>query len=146
MKNLNETLLDAWLRISTSVINSRVVSELSYNESLVCNALYKAKMAHPEQQLTATDLCISTKIVKSQMNRTLNQLEKKSIILRERSSDDKRKVFISMNTDKNSEYEKQHKEILYLIDNIIEKLGPGKAEETIALFHQISDIADDVLK
>lgn len=146
MENLNESLLDAWLRISTSVINSRVISELSYNESLVCNALYKAKMAQPEQQLTATDLCNSTKMLKSQMNRTLNQLEKKSIILRERSADDKRKVYISMNIDEISEYEKQHKEILYLIDNIIEKLGANKVEEVITLFYQISDIADEVLK
>lgn len=146
MENLNETLLDAWLRISTSVINSRVVSELSYNESLVCNALYKAKMTQPEQQLTATDLCSSTKMLKSQMNRTLNQLEKKSLILRERSADDKRKVYISMNIDEISGYEKQHKEILYLIDNIIEKLGTSKVEEVIALFYQISDIADEVLK
>lgn len=146
MENLNESLLDAWLRISTSVINSRVVSELSYNESLVCNALYKAKMTQPEQQLTATDLCNSTKMLKSQMNRTLNQLEKKSIILRERSADDKRKVYIFMNIDEISEYEKQHKEILYLIDNIIEKLGANKVEEVITLFYQISDIADEVLK
>lgn len=146
MENLNESLLDAWLRISTSVINSRVVSELSYNESLVCNALYKAKTAHPEQQLTATDLCSRTKMLKSQMNRTLNQLEKKSIILRERSADDKRKVYISMNIDEISEYEKQHNEILYLIDNIIEKLGTNKVKEAISLFYQISDIADEVLK
>lgn len=144
--NLNETLLDAWLRLSTSVINSRVVSELSYNESLVCNLLYKVSMETPDQKLTATDLCSHTKMLKSQMNRTLNQLEKKSIIVRERSSEDKRKVYISMNIDKISAYKKQHKQILYLIDHIIQQLGTDKVEEAIDLFYQISRIADDVLK
>lgn len=144
--SLNEALLDAWLRISTSVINSRVVSELSYNESLVCNLLYKIHMDTPEHKLTATDLCNHTKMLKSQMNRTLNQLEQKSIILRERSDSDKRKVYISMNVDKISSYEKQHKQILYLIDHIIQQLGTDKVEEAIDLFCQISKIADDVLK
>lgn len=145
MENLNESLLEAWLRISTSVINSRVVSELSYNESLVCNALYKAMKEDSSKKLTATDLCSSTKMLKSQMNRTLNQLEKKSIILRERSLEDKRKVYIMMNPAELSGYQKQHEKILFLIDNIIEKLGISKVEEAIALFNQISDIASDVL-
>ena len=84
-------------------------------------------------------------MLKSQMNRTLNQLEKKSIILRERSLEDKRKVYIMMNPAELSGYQKQHEKILFLIDNIIEKLGISKVEEAIALFNQISDIASDVL-
>lgn len=145
MELLNESLLEAWLRLSTSVINSRVVSELSYNESLVCNALYKAMIVNPGKKLTATDLCSSTKMLKSQMNRTLNQLEKQSIIQKERSSSDKRKIYITLNPKELSGYEKQHQKILLLIDGIIEKLGVSKAEETIELFNQISDIASRLI-
>ena len=73
MDSLNENLLNAWLRLSTSINNPRIVSEMTYNESLVCNILYN----HSESEITATDLCNATKMLKSQMNRTLNQLEKK---------------------------------------------------------------------
>ena len=146
MNTLNEDLLAAWLRLSTSVINSRVVSELSYNESLVCNALYTALKNNPENPLTATDLCNTTRMLKSQMNRTLNQLEKREMIIRQRSESDKRKIFILLNQDKLSDYEKQHTNILQLIDGIISHLGEDKTYETMALFHEISNIADNLLK
>ena len=146
MNTLNEELLAAWLRLSTSVINSRVVSELSYNESLICNVLYGAMKHHPEELLTATDLCNTTKMLKSQMNRTLNQLEKREMIIRQRSESDRRKVFILLNQEKLSDYEKQHTSILKLIDGIIAHLGEEKTYETMALFHEISDIASNLLK
>lgn len=145
MDKLNESLLNAWLRLSTSVINNRVVSELSYNESLVCNVLSKSMMQNPDKKLTATDLCNSTNMLKSQMNRTLNQLEEQSIIRKARSSEDKRKVYIILNQEGLSGFQKQHQKILELIDGIIEKLGNAKTIETIDLFNQISDIAAKLL-
>ena len=99
MENINENLLNTWLRLSTSVVNSRLVSNLSYNESLVCNILYHAQKKEPDQLLTATDLCNATKMLKSQMNRTLNQLEEKKLITRIRSSSDKRQLFVKFNLD-----------------------------------------------
>ena len=89
----NEALLKTWLRLSTSIINNRLVSEMSYNESLVCSILYpNTKMG---MYMTATELCHFTKMLKSQMNRTLNILEEKKLILRRRSDTDKRQVMIS---------------------------------------------------
>ena len=93
MQQLNEVLLGAWLRISTVINNSRLVSEMSYNESLICNILYRNATEHPEHTMTATDLCAETRILKSQMNRILTQLEEKKLITRERSSEDKRKIY-----------------------------------------------------
>lgn len=145
MEHLNETLLAAWLRLSTAINNSRVVSELTYNESLICNLLYQNSIDESPQPLTATDLCQKTKILKSQMNRTLNHLEKLGIISRERSSQDKRRVFISLNKAQANKYEKQHKEILTLLDTIIHKLGNEKVFQTIDVLNTISDIADEVL-
>lgn len=145
MKHINETLLATWLRLSTAINNSRVVSELTYNESLICNILYQHSFGALQKKLTATDLCKKTKILKSQMNRTLNHLENMGIIKKERSSEDKRRVFISLNQTHAYKYEKQHLEILTLLDAIIEKLGPEKAQLTIEILNTISDIADEVL-
>ena len=62
---LNEVLLGAWLKISTAINNSRLVSEMSYNESLICNILYRNATEHPDVLLTATDLCAETKILRN---------------------------------------------------------------------------------
>ena len=146
MENMNEKLLSTWLRLSTSVVNSRLVSDLSYNESLVCNMLYNAQKNEPDQLLTATDLCNSTKMLKSQMNRTLNQLEEKNIITRVRSSNDKRQVFVKFNLDTADIYLEQHEKILALIDTILEHFGPEKIEVSLQVLTSICDVADESIK
>ena len=142
---LNEVLLGAWLKLSTAINNSRLVSEMSYNESLICNILYRSATEFPDKALTATDLCEETKILKSQMNRILTQLEDKKLITRERSKQDKRKVFIRLTTEQSNAYLKQHEQILKLLDSIIEKLGEEQTKEVIRALNGISDIADEVI-
>jgi DNA-binding MarR family transcriptional regulator len=139
----NEALLKAWLRLSTSVINSRIVSVMSYNEALVCNILYPITKAG--RTMTATALCQATKMLKSQMNRTLNLLENKGLILRERSTTDKRQVLIRFNMAQATQYEAQHKEILSIIDHITNKLSKEEAHYAINLLTKLASLADDIL-
>lgn len=146
MENLSERLLHAWLRVSTTIVNSRVVSELSYNETLVCHMLCRGAMENPDRRLTATDLCAGTKMLKSQMNRTLNSLEAKGMISRERSSDDRRQVLVSLNMDRLGPYELQHDRILQILGHIIDEMGEERTEEIIGIFSHIADIADDALQ
>lgn len=145
MNKLNEELLDAWVRVSMTVNSERVVSEMPYNESVVCNYLYRNERENPGKRITATDLCNFTKILKSQMNRTLNRLEEKNIITRERSSTDKRQVYVRFNMDKADLYIQQHAKILKLVDAFIEKFGKEKAVEIIQMFNGISDLAEEVM-
>lgn len=143
--SINEMLLSSWLRLSTSIHNSRMVSEMSYNESLICNLLYRHHVNGNQPPLTATGLCNITKMLKSQMNRTLNQLEEKGMISRERSDSDKRQIHIFLNLEQAKSYEKQHEKILQLLDCIIGELGMEQAKDAILLFEKLSDIADRLL-
>ena len=143
---LNEALLGAWLKISTAINNSRLVSEMSYNESLICNILYRTATEDASRNLTATDLCAETKILKSQMNRILTQLEEKNLITRERSPKDKRKIFIRLTTEQSNAYLKQHEQILKHLDAIIKRLGEEQAKEVIRALNGVSDVANDLLK
>ena len=145
MQNINEKVLSAWLKLSTAICNERIVSELPYNESLVCGILHENAVEHPEEKITATDLCEKTNMQKSLMNRTLNSLEEKGLIFRKRSEKDKRQVFVSMNMDNAEVYERQHKNILRVVDEIVEKVGKEKADEIISLFTLISNKAKEVM-
>lgn len=144
MDNMNERLLAAWLRLSTSIVNSRVVPDMTYNESLVCNILYN-QSRHSAEKLTATHLCTMTGMLKSQMNRTLNSLEARGIVMRERSMQDKRQVFVSLNPENCTEYIAQHNKILYAIDSMIERIGAERAQQAIELFTLVSDNADSIM-
>lgn len=145
MQNINEKVLSAWLKLSTAICNERIVSELPYNESLVCGILHENAVEHPEEKITATDLCEKTNMQKSLMNRTLNSLEDKGLIFRKRSEKDKRQVFVSMNMDNAEVYERQHKNILRVVDEIVEKVGKEKADEIVSLFTLISNKAKEVI-
>lgn len=143
---LSERLLSTWLHISTNVNNSRIVSKLSYNESLVCNHLYRNHRDNGDVPMTATQLCQMTKILKSQMNRTLNQLEARQMINRERSSTDKRVVHIRLNPNALMDYEKQHESIIALLNKIITELGLEQTKETISLLEKICDITEHMFE
>ena len=145
MKNINEELLAGWLKLSTSIVNSRVVSELSVTESLVCNILYKNYLDNPEKEITATELCNETKMLKSQMNRTLNELEKKGIIIRERSQTDKRQVYVKMDLEHADPYHRQHERIIKIVDEIIARVGMEKAAQIVDLLTEVTSIADELL-
>ena len=145
-KNLSEALLGAWLHISTSINNSRIVKTLSYNESLICNYLYRNQLEKDAEQMTATKLCERTKILKSQMNRTLNQLEVKGMIQRERSAKDKRVIYIRLNSEAIKDYEQQHETIMEILKRIIAELGLQRTKETIATLEKVCDIADNLFE
>ena len=145
MQNINEKVLSAWLKLSTTICNERISSELPYNESLICGILHRNAVENPEKQMTATELCEQTNIQKSQMNRTLNSMEEKGLIDRIRSKKDKRQVFVKINMENAEVYENQHKKVLDIVDTVLEKVGKEKAEEIAQLFTLISKKAKEVM-
>ena len=48
-----ERLLSAWLTLSSTLWNERIVTGMTFNEAFVCNLLSRQDAAQP---LTATDL------------------------------------------------------------------------------------------
>lgn len=142
---LYEKLLSSWVRLSTAVVNNRVVTNMSYNESLVCHVLYENSVSEQPREITATDLCEETHILKSQMNRILTSLEGKEIITRIRSIKDKRQINIALNMDHAGIFKTQHDHIIKLIDTIVERIGLDTAKDAIRIFDIISDTAEELL-
>ena len=112
MAALNEELLNSWLDLSLAVINEKIVSHIPYNESLICNILNRHALEGNTQPMTATRLCEMTRMQKSQMNRTLSAMEKRGLIYRKRSLDDRRQIFVYLNSDNSSLYFLQHQMVI----------------------------------
>lgn len=146
MQTIEEELLGAWLRLSTAIPKDKIASALPYNESLICNILYRNQMQNPGQLLTATDLCRETKMLKSQMNRTLNNMEGKRLIFKMRSPKDKRRIFIALNQEQIRPYQKQHLKILCFINEIIDKVGKEQAEDALRIFNLAADTVEEIVK
>ena len=137
MEDVKEKALDAWLQLITAVNTERIVTNMTFNEAVVCNILNRNK----EQVFTATELCNKMKMQKSLMNRTLTSMEEKGWISRIRSTLDKRQVFVKWNEQANAIYEKEHETVLNLVDRILSKVGYEKANEVIQMFSLIASVA-----
>ena len=139
MESLSEQLLESWLDISAIIRNDRIVNGLTFNETFICNILLRQKKKNDKIYLTAMDLCASTGILKSQMNRCLTSLEEKGLIERIRSEEDKRKVYIKFREENSRLYEEEHQHSLKIPNKLIQRMGEEKIEQIIGLLDEIID-------
>ena len=139
-----EDLLNAWLRAETSIKSPKQVTSLTYNESLICNLLLQ-DAKNDGIGLTASQLCHATQIHKSQMNRILNTMEAKELIVRTRSEEDKRKVYITFNSNQHETFTTQHSRVIGLVAGIVEDLGAERSRELTQALNDLADAARRVI-
>lgn len=144
---LNEMLLDVWLQLCSIINNDRMVQLMPFNEAFVCNLLNREREIHPSNYLTATDLCQKTGLFKSQMNTILTSLEAKKLICRVRSTQDKRKIFITLAAEEDLQlYWQEHAQIMQFIDALIERVGENDIRYFIEILKKIISCARDEMK
>lgn len=136
-------MLAAWLRVTTSVSQVHQLRDLRYNEALIYNILMKNEIEHPGRRLTATDLCRESHILKSQMNRTLQCMEEKGIIERQRSTEDRRRVYTRLRPD-SVIYERQHDQVLDTVGAIAARVGTDNVDQIVDMLNAISEAAEEV--
>jgi DNA-binding MarR family transcriptional regulator len=144
-EKLSEELLEGWLRLSMSIWNKRLVTAMTYNESLVCNLLCKQQQTGGGL-LTPTDLCSGLQIRKSQMNVILNSLEKKAWITRSRSDEDKRNVYVGLTEEGLRIYQEAHRKILELPGELISHLGEEKIQTFAATMQEVAACFDEMME
>ena len=146
-EDIGEALLGAWVDASVSIINERIVTLLTYKESLVCRELKRtgAVVGGSVAGLTATELCQATRMVKSQMNHILTSLEEKRVVVRSRSEKDRRRIEVLLDASPDGLYQRQHEQLVALVDRMAEQLGAERAWETTQDLNELAIVADRVL-
>lgn len=144
MNAVDEPLLYAWLRLSTTLEEIQPYTRLTKNESLICHALFRQEKTHPGVLLTPTDISRRTKIRKSQVNRSLNQLERRGIITREHSTADRRKVYVHFMTDDASAFFEMYAKSIEMIDGFVNALGTDEVERLISAMDKVTEMAESV--
>ena len=136
MTEINENILSSWIRVMLAIDSQRLIKDMPFNEAVICNILY-----HGEKKMTATDLCEINGMKKSQMNRTLTAMEDKGMIKRERSLNDKRQIYISIDENNKDIYMKMHENTLKIVEKIASKLDKKELEEVIRVFNLVAEAA-----
>ena len=120
-----DRLLAAWLSLTSTLWNKRLVSTLTYNEAHVLGILPRAE--DTARVCTATTLIAQTRLLKSQMNKLLTTLEGKDFIRRARSEEDKRVVLIHLTDAGRAAYLAEHEHIAGILSQLIDTLGEDRA-------------------
>lgn len=144
-QQLSEELIRIWLRISGVLKNNRLISSMTFNEIFVCNILYQQKQSN-SALLTATDVGLQMKLLKSQMNKVLNSLEKQGLLRRIRSDEDKRKVYLELVDENIGIYLKEHERVLKMLEQLILTLGEEKVQQVISLMTEVTDSMERIIE
>ena len=142
-----DRLLAAWLSLTSTLWNKRLVSTLTYNEAHVLGILLRAE--DTARVCTATTLIAQTRLLKSQMNKLLTTLESKGYITRTRSGEDKRVIFIALTESGEAAYLAEHAHVEAIVSQLIAQIGEEKAQaltqginETVAALENILESSE----
>lgn len=137
-----EELLDAWMRMAVGIKGNRILNTLSFNEMVICRLLYRAEQER--KQITATDICRHSRLLKSQVNKVLNDLEKAGMIERHRDPDDKRRILIRLRKENQHKYLEEHAHVLQIVREISDRLGREDTEYLIREMCRVVSLMDEI--
>ena len=138
-----DRLLDAWLSLTSTLWNTRIVHSMTFNEAHVMGILLR--MSTPENPLTATGLIRRTHLLKSQMNKILSTLEGKGFIVRLRSENDRRMAHILLTEEGKAAYLEEHSNVEALLTQLVDRLGPDRASRIAHDLQDVIDALDEIL-
>lgn len=139
----SEALVQAWLALSSTVWNRRLVSGMRFNEAYICGLLSHQPAS---ANCTAAQLCRITGLLRSQMNQLLGGMEHSGYILRERSQTDRRKFFIRLTEKGRTAYAREHEGILSMVNLLTERIGTRETEALAAQISAVSGVLRDILQ
>lgn len=137
-----DKLLDAWLNLTSTLWNTRLVVSMPYNEAHVLSLLLR----HCGEPMTATDLIHRTHLLKSQMNKLLTSLEGKGFITRIRATEDKRRIEIRITPEGIVAYREEHKRVDAILLRLADRIGTQRALQLADDLNGIITVLDDILK
>ena len=69
----------------------------------------------------------------------------KKLIIRKRCTSDKRRIFIRLNEAEMDVYNRQHAQVMQIVENLIATLGEEQTKQVIKLLRALADTADKEL-
>lgn len=130
---LEEQLLEEWLNLSRLIKNHRIVEDIPYNEAMVLSVLHSI---YPNY-LDVKVIVEKTKLLKSQVNRTMNALILKGQIQKRVKTNDKRCQEACLSKEGFLVISKTHQNSLAVSRKVISIIGEKNAEKIIEIFQMV---------
>lgn len=133
---LEEELLRAYINMSVNIKENRLLSDLSFNEIMVMNLIV-------EEERSFKELEERLNILKSQLNRIINDLKAKGLVETYIPLNDKRKLIIKKGNNIEL-YNTEHERMLKLMSLVKNKLGEADFKKLIELLNETTNVIKGV--
>jgi DNA-binding MarR family transcriptional regulator len=142
VQQTQENLLQAWMEMSVFIRGNRILTDLSFNEVMICGMLSRQ---HPDAPLTATELGEQTNLLKSQINHILTGMEQRNLIKRTRSTSDKRVVYVQLSEEGRQTYAREHTGVMEILKAVHEEFGSEKTRELTNMLKKATSIVNNYM-
>lgn len=137
--NIQNSLIGSWVKLSGIIKNSRITTGLKYNEAIVMLSIYSRYLADGEGFTSVQDIIKETGMLKSQVNRTLGELEKQGLITFTKGKKDRRTKFVKCVKEKLDIFLTVHNSSVKVAEKIVDIIGKDDAETFVRIVTKLSD-------
>ena len=135
MAELEEIMLKAWINMSVNTRENRLLNELSFNEMLVLNMIQ-------DKECSFKELVNELNILKSQLNRVIQNLVQKKLIIADTPENDKRSLMIKKG-DNTELYKQEHARMIEIMRKIRKQIGEEDTLKLIYLLNQVASLVKE---
>lgn len=133
---LGEALITSWVRLTSTLKNSRLTQGLNYNEAIVMNIAYRRYREDGEGLVAFKEIVKETKMLKSLVNRTIDSLGEKGLLERAEGAD-KRTTFVRPVKEKLGEFLSVHEQSLSIAQSVVDIIGEEDARTFVRITERI---------
>lgn len=136
---LQEDVIASWVRLTGILKNTRLTQGMIYNEAIVMLIVNRKYEEDGVGLVSFKEIVNETKMLKSLVNRTIDSLVRKELLMRCDGELDRRTTFVRPIPEHLGEYLNVHKRTLALVKNIIDIIGKEDAETFVRLTDKLVD-------
>jgi DNA-binding MarR family transcriptional regulator len=97
-----------------------------------------------DKSVNMTEIQNNTYISKAAISLMFTSLEKRGYVIRETDRNNRRKITVELTAKGETILAEAQGQVNQMLEEILSRLGEGKAWQLVSLLNQLSDIADDI--
>ena len=130
-------LLSSWVKLSGILKNNRITKGLLYNEATVMLLIYNRYNEDGEGLISVKEIISETNMLKSLVNRTINSLERKGLLIKQKGEKDRRTLYVKCVKERLDVFLAVHNASLRVSNGIIDIIGEEDADSFIRIVKKI---------
>ena len=134
---LEENMLGAWIGARGMLKDSKITKNLTYNEAVVMKIVYDQYRQDGVGRTPVQAILRKTRMLKSQVNRTVNALCRQGYLTKEKGGEDARALFVRPAPERLADFLAVHARSLQMAQTIIDVIGAEDAAQFVRICQRL---------